>query len=116
MLPTNKPLTDAEWQVIQRHFPNEEASRGKPHAPWRAVVNSILYVLQGNKWQTIPSAPIYATKSVSHRYYNSWGKEKISAVLKDLGIAEAVFPPSRSRIKAVATKALTLNHKQLNIR
>jgi hypothetical protein len=39
-------LTDLEWKLFDDVFPQEPSKRGKgmPHAPYRYVLNSLLYI------------------------------------------------------------------------
>jgi transposase len=71
-----EPLTDLQWQLLEPLFPNPvKRTRGKPHTPWRSVVNSIFYVLfMGLKWGSLPKDPAYATKSAAHRWFVLWEK------------------------------------------
>jgi transposase len=76
MVTTFQPITDNQWEQIDPLFVKEvKRSRGKPHAPWRNVLNSILFVLlTGNKWSALPLDPSYAPKSVAHRWFAIWDK------------------------------------------
>jgi transposase len=78
-----EPLTDMQWQELAPLFPNPvKRTRGKPHTPWRSVVNSIFYVLfMGLKWGSLPKEPAFATKSAAHRWFVLWEK---SGFLKQL--------------------------------
>ena len=40
-------LTDAQWQVIEHFLSGEPKKRGRgyPHAPWRSICNTILWML-----------------------------------------------------------------------
>ncbi len=40
-------LSDLEWKLFEDMFPKEPEKRGKgmPHAPYRYVLNSLLYIL-----------------------------------------------------------------------
>jgi len=78
-----EPLTDLQWQLLEPLFPKPiKRSRGKPHSPWRAVVNSIFYVLlTGLKWGSLPKEDAYATKSAAHRWFVLWEK---SGFLKEM--------------------------------
>ena len=71
-----EPLTDREWELLESLFPKPvKRGRGKPHTPWRNVVNSILMVLIGRvKWSSIPKTDAFATKSASHRWFAIWDK------------------------------------------
>ncbi len=72
----HEPLTDLQWQLLEPLFPHQtKRGRGKPHAPWRSVVNSIFYVLfTGLKWESLPIGPEFATKSAAHRWFILWDK------------------------------------------
>jgi transposase len=46
-------LSDLEWKLFEDIFPPEPEKRGKgmPHAPYRYVLNSLLYILiTGCRW------------------------------------------------------------------
>ncbi|HSX10441.1 MAG TPA: transposase, partial [Chlamydiales bacterium] len=79
-------------------------TRGKPHTPWRSVMNSILYVLTtGAKWEALPKRPEFSSKSAAHRWYKVWKAsgflDQIMGKLNDLSLMASglVFPPSRQR-------------------
>ncbi|OGN65513.1 MAG: hypothetical protein A3E80_06410 [Chlamydiae bacterium RIFCSPHIGHO2_12_FULL_49_9] len=67
-------LKDHEWQRIETLFPKpEKRGRGKPHTPWRSVVNTVLFVLKTDcKWSQVPKGPEWASKSAAHRYFKLW--------------------------------------------
>jgi transposase len=69
-------LSDLQWEQFSHLFPApQKRRRGKPHAPWRAVLNSILYVLTTKtKWGSWPKTADFASKSVAHRWYLHWDK------------------------------------------
>jgi len=71
-----EPLTDLQWQLLEPLFPHPvKRTRGKPHTPWRSVVNSVFYILfTGMKWGSLPVAPEFATKSAAHRWFVIWEK------------------------------------------
>lgn len=72
-----EPLTDLQWQLLEPLFPNPvKRSRGKPHTPWRSVMNSIFYILfTGQKWGSLPKDAAFATKSAAHRWFVLWEKD-----------------------------------------
>ena len=44
-----------------------------PHAPYRHVLNSLLYILiTGCRWCDLPQGSIWASKSASHRWLKRW--------------------------------------------
>jgi len=82
-------LTDDQWLTLETLFPKPiKRGRGKPHAPWRSVVNSILYILHtGVKWEALPKRdenPQFAPKSVAHRWFCRWEKEGLLAQILNL--------------------------------
>lgn len=74
-----EPLTDQQWLLLEPLFPRlEKRGRGKPHTPWRGVLNSILFVLTtGSKWSALPKTPDFASKSASHRWFVLWDKNGV---------------------------------------
>lgn len=101
-----EPLTDLQWQVIEPLFPVvQKRGRGKPHASWRSVLNSILLVLfTGTKWAAIPKVPEFASKSAAHRWFAIWKENGfLDQILNTLrGLSEMVsqlrFPSTRQRL------------------
>ncbi|WP_375515922.1 transposase [uncultured Nostoc sp.] len=50
-------LSDLEWKLFEDIFPKQASQRGKgmPHAPYRHVLNSLLYILiTGCRWCDLP--------------------------------------------------------------
>ena len=98
-------LSDFQWAQLEPLFPKlAKRSRGKPHTPWRAVVNSIFLVLFTKiKWGAIPATPEFATKSAAHRWFVLWEKngflqqliEKLETTLE--AKVEVALPPRRQR-------------------
>lgn len=71
-------ISDAGWELLRGLFPTpERRGKGMPHAPFRAVVNSILYVLiTGSRWCDIPdTSPVFASKSSAHRWLVRWQED-----------------------------------------
>lgn len=99
-------LTDLQWQVLEPMFPNPvKRSRGKPHTPWRAVLNAILFILTtGSKWESLPKDPEFASKSAAHRWFKSWKGDgfldQVLGKLKELSdmAMELTFPSTRERL------------------
>ena len=68
-------LSDLEWKLFEDIFPNMASTRGKgmPHAPYRHVLNSLLYILiTGCRWCDLPRGEKWASKSSSHRWLKRW--------------------------------------------
>ena len=68
-------LSDLEWKLFEDIFPPEPEKRGKgmPHAPYRNILNSLLYMLiTGCRWCDIPKGSGWASKSASHRWLERW--------------------------------------------
>lgn len=100
---TYEPLTDEQWQALEPFFPNPpKRGRGKPHTPWRAVMNSILFIFCTNgKWSAIPKNESFGSKSAAHRWYIAWKKtgllDQILATLKSLHPETPIeVPPLRA--------------------
>jgi len=67
-------LTDNQWKLIEGFF-HEPANRkkGKPHTPWRYVLNTILWILTtGARWCDVPKGKQWASRSASHRWLGCW--------------------------------------------
>jgi transposase len=102
------PVTDLEWQALEPLFPKPlKRGRGKPHTPWRAVVNAILFVLRtGSKWSALPKDPVFSSKSAAHRWFVVWDKsgllDQILAVVdaQQEQSARLTFPVRRQRVSA----------------
>jgi transposase len=95
-------LTDTQWAFLEPLFTKPaKRGRGKPHAPWRTVLNSILFVLfTGAKWGGLPESSEFASKSASHRWFIEWDKNGFLAhilqVLREhSGLASLVLTPKR---------------------
>jgi transposase len=102
---TFEALSDAQWAQLEPLFPKLiKRSRGKPHTPWRSVVNSIfLFLFTKIKWSAIPSNPSFATKSAAHRWFLLWEKNGfLNELIEILGTSleakpEVSLPPRRQR-------------------
>ena len=105
---TFEALTDAQWAQLEPLFPKiTKRSRGKPHTPWRSVVNSVFLVLFTKiKWSAIPVDSRFATKSAAHRWFVLWEKngflnQLIDRVDSSIGARpEVSLPPRRQRLPA----------------
>ena len=99
-------LTDEQWQLLEPLFPAPiKRGRGKPHAPWRVVVDSILWVLlTGLKWDALPKHPLFSTKSVAHRWFVLWEKSgflrEVLATHQGLNEGAVKLPRRRNRLPA----------------
>lgn len=100
-------LTELQWQLLEPLFPTPaKRGRGKPHTPWRGVLNAILFVLTtGNKWGALPKTEEFASKSAANRWYREWEKsgklEEILATYKSFQEISDIIPPQkRNRTKA----------------
>lgn len=86
-------LSDLEWRLFEDIMPTEPPKRGRgmPHAPFRQVVNTLLYVLiTGCRWCDIPRGPQWASKSATHRWLKRWQADGTLAAMQAriLGLAE----------------------------
>lgn len=78
-----KGLTDNQWRLIEGFFHEPlKRKKGKPHTPWRYVVNTILWILiTGARWCDVPKGKQWASRSASHRWLGLW---KESGLLEHL--------------------------------
>ena len=68
-------VSDLEWRLFEDVFPPAPPKRGRgmPHAPFRNVLNTLLYVLiTGCRWCEVPRGVPWATKSATHRWLQRW--------------------------------------------
>lgn len=92
-------LSDLEWKLFEDIFPTEPEKRGKgmPHAPYRHILNSLLYLLiTGCRWCDLPSGGVWASKSASHRWLKRW-------------YSDGTFEHLKARILAVANEKGLIN-------
>lgn len=98
---TYEPITDLQWEKLKALFPAPpKRGRGKPHSPWRAVLNSVLFVLlTKSKWGSWPQTVDFASKSAAHRWYLHWDKNghlnQILGILQDFNPDCEVAMPQR---------------------
>lgn len=104
-----KTLSDEEWEALKPLFPEKEKnSRGRTPTPPRAVINSLLYIIQnGMKWQTIPQDEskstkkrVFASVTAANQHYLKWRENgTLDKILDTLGIepSQRQYPPSRQR-------------------
>ena len=100
------PLTDLQWQLLAPLFSKPiKKGRGKPHTPWRSVLNSILAVLHTKaKWSALPKTADFASKSAAHRWFVIWDKDGfLKQILETLTSfsslqIEVTLPPRRQRM------------------
>jgi transposase len=86
-------LSDLEWRLFEDIFPQEpkKRDRGMPHAPFRHVLNTLLYILiTGCRWCDVPKGESWASKSSAHRWLKRWESDGTLKNLQAriLGIAE----------------------------
>ena len=86
-------LSDLEWRLFEDVFPPapQKRGRGMPHAPFRKVLNTLLYVLiTGCRWCDVPRGPQWASKSATHRWLKRWQAEGtlVAMQARILGVAE----------------------------
>lgn len=68
-------LNDLQWEMIQTQLPKEPEKRGRgyPHAPWRGVCNTILWVLiTGSRWCDVPKGDQWSSRASGHRWLGRW--------------------------------------------
>src|ERR671922_513659 len=86
-------VSDLEWRLFEDIFPPAppKRRRGMPHAPFRKVLNTLLYVLiTGCRWCDVPRGPQWASKSATHRWWQRWQADGTRAAMQArmLGLAE----------------------------
>src|SRR5712692_2077917 len=86
-------VSDLEWRLFEDIFPPAppKRSRGMPHAPFRKILNTLLYILiTGCRWCDVPRGPQWASKSATHRWLQRWQADGTLAAMQAriLGIAE----------------------------
>lgn len=86
-------LSDLEWRLFEDVLPPapQRRGRGMPHAPFRKIVNTLLYVLiTGCRWCDVPRGPQWASKSATHRWLQRWQADGTLATMQAriLGIAQ----------------------------
>lgn len=76
-------LSDLQWKVLEPLLPKEgKRGKGKPHTPWRKVLNTILWVLiNGARWCDVPKGSQWGSRSASHRWLGIWGE---SGLIKEM--------------------------------
>lgn len=70
-------MQDPAWDVIKAALPwKEKRTRGMPHANFRTVLNSILWItITGARWRDLPKGEAFASKSSSHRWLLQWQRD-----------------------------------------
>ena len=76
-------LTDAQWERIRHHFPEEHIPEGRPGRkpiPTRRVLEAVLWILNtGAQWHMLPQC--YPNYKTVHRRFQRWCEQD---VLRDL--------------------------------
>ena len=69
-----QPLADLHWQMLAPLFPSlTKRGKGKPHTPWRKVLNTVLFVhFTNSKWANVPVGAEWASRSAAHRWMLAW--------------------------------------------
>jgi len=86
--------SELEWRLCEDVFPPAPPKRGRgmPHAPFRKIVHTLLYVLMtGGRWCDGPRGPQWASKSATQRWLQRWQADGTLAAMpaRMLGIAAA---------------------------
>lgn len=64
-------VSDVEWRLCEDVLPPAppQRRRGMPHAPFRKILNTLLYILiTGCRWCDVPHGPPWGSKSATHRW------------------------------------------------
>jgi transposase len=78
--------------VIEPFLPEqpEKPGKGRPHAFFRDILNTILWVLiTGARWIDVPKGKGFGARSTSHRWLGIWTTDGILAKLKALLMGQA---------------------------
>ena len=85
-------LSDLEWKLFEDLFPSPtKRGKGMPHALFRFVLNTLLYVLiTGCRWCDVPRGEPWASKSSAHRWLKRWEQDGTLTLIKEriLNIAQ----------------------------
>ncbi len=72
-------LTDAQWERIRRHFPEENIPEGRPGrkpVPTRPVLEAVLWILNtGAQWRMLPQC--YPNYKTVHRRFQRWCEQEV---------------------------------------
>jgi len=72
-------LTDAQWERIRRHFPEENIPDGRPGrkpVPTRRVLEAVLWILNtGAQWHMLPQC--YPNYKTVHRRFQRWCEQEV---------------------------------------
>jgi hypothetical protein len=101
-------LSDLEWKPGEDIFLEEPSKRGScmPHAPYRHVLNSFLYILiTGYLWCDLPRGEIWASKSSSHRWLKRSRNDKTFEYIQARIKRDALGNHLRSRSVSVGVAA-----------
>ena len=73
------PLTDAQWNRVKTHFPEEHIPEGRPGrkpVPARRILEAVLWILNtGAQWHMLPSS--YPNYKTVHRRFQHWCQQEV---------------------------------------
>ena len=80
-------LTNEQWELIRKHFPEEHIADGRPGRkpiPTRHVLEAVLWILNtGAQWHMLPQS--YPNYKTVHRRFQTWcSNEVLRRVLTDV--------------------------------
>ncbi len=77
-------LTDPQWEILEPLIPDPFIGYvGRPHAPFREVVNTIVWVLiTGARWADVPQEKGFASRSTAHRWLGIWSADGTLEIIK----------------------------------
>ena len=80
-------LTNEQWELIRKHFPEEHIADGRPGRkpiPTRHVLEAVLWILNtGAQWHLLPQS--YPNYKTVHRRFQTWcSNEVLRRVLTDV--------------------------------
>ncbi|GDX47167.1 hypothetical protein LBMAG24_24950 [Bacteroidota bacterium] len=94
-------MQDSVWEVMKTALPwKEKRTAGMPHADFRCVLNSILWItITGARWKDLPRGEPFASKSSAHRWLLQWQRDgtwqKILEKLLKVAAYKKLIDPER---------------------
>ncbi|RDK02846.1 transposase [Paraburkholderia lacunae] len=84
------PLTDADWDRVQRFFPAISSARGRPRRNDRDILNAILWIQQNKeKWHRLPAT--FPPQQTCYLRYMTWKKMGVLDQVNDLLVRDTAL-------------------------
>ena len=100
-------LNDEQWDVIRKHFPEENPIQGKPGpkpTPAREILEAVLWILNtGAQWAELPQR--YPPYQTVHRRFQAWCRDDtLCDILCDLAPINCAIAASLTSVKALSMR------------